>query len=122
MHLGIIAGPDAVAVPACLGQAVDGPAEAALQQVFLPGAILGKALQRFPIRDAIEADQGLGDRMLFDVEGQASDPLDQAMLAGLGKAGGHLQRETLPDGPQLGSVHGAPPGYATAGFDHQLSP
>src|SRR5262249_57793679 len=77
--------------------------------------VLGARLEGLPIADAVETDQGLGDGVLLDVQRQAGDPLDEALLAAAGEADGHGQDDGLPKGPQPGSLHRAPPGLNVDG-------
>src|SRR6516165_6771977 len=75
----------------------------------MPVAVLGEELQGLPVGDAVEADEGLGDGVLFDVEGQSGDPLDEAASAGVRETRGDVEQQGLPEGPQSLSLHVAPP-------------
>src|SRR5262249_33994784 len=75
-----------------------------------PGAVLGKRLQGLPVVGAVDADEGLGDGVLLDVQRQSSDPLDEALLTSAGEAHSEGQQDGLPEQTQLGSFHLAPPG------------
>src|SRR5262249_9027832 len=63
-----------------------------------------------PILRAVQADEALGDGVRFDVEGQPGDPDDEVAPAGGGEGPGQRQQQVLPQGPQGGSLHKAPPG------------
>ena len=99
VYLGVVAGPDAVAVPGAVGPAVEAVRQAPVQAAQVPGAVLGEGLQGLPVLGAVQADKRLGDGVLLDVEGQAGDPLDEALLAAAGEAQGDRQQDGLPEGP-----------------------
>src|SRR5262249_10674096 len=71
---------------------------------------LGERLEGLPVVGSVQGNEGLGDGVLFDIEGQPGDPLDEALLAAVGKAIGKGQEDVLPQRPQLRSLHRAPPG------------
>src|SRR5207248_4601692 len=110
MHLGVVTGPGGVAVPGAVGPAAEGACQAPLQEAEVPGAVLGEGLQGLPVGHAVQSDEGLGDGVLLDVEGQAGDPLDEALLAATGEAHSNRYQDGLPERPQLDSFHHAPPG------------
>src|SRR5262249_61705269 len=102
-------GPNPVAMPGAGGPAVEAAGQAPLEEGEVPGAILGEGLQGLPVADSAQADQRLGDGVFLDVEGQAGDPLDEALLAAAREADGDRQQDGLPEQPQLGSLHRTPP-------------
>src|SRR5262249_49237295 len=110
VDVGIVAGPDVVAVAGAVGQVVDVACQAPLEEPQIPGAVLGEGLQGLPVGHPVQADEGLGDGVLFDVASQAGDPLDKALLAAAGEAHGERDQDGLPEQPQLGSFHHTPPG------------
>ena len=65
-----------------------------------PGAVLGEGLQGLPVAGALDGQDGLGDGVLLDVEGQGGDPLGEAAEAGLGEGPGEGAEQALPDGPE----------------------
>jgi len=122
VDLGVVAGPDLVAMPGAVGQSVEAACQAPGQAAGLPGAILGECFQRLPVVDAVQGDQRLGDGVLLDVEGQAGDPLDETLPASSGKAEGKGQQDGLPERPQPVSVHHAPPGTRFVGGVNRQAP
>src|SRR4051812_42327807 len=78
MDLGVVAGPDAVAVPGAAGQAVEAAGQALLEEAEVPTAVLGEGLEGLPVLHAVEADERLGDGVFLDVQGQAGGPLDES--------------------------------------------
>src|SRR5262249_37232758 len=104
-----VAGPDAVAVPQPPRGLVDRLRGGALQGVLVPVAVLGEGLQGLPVLGEAEADQGLGDGVLLDVEDQAGHPLLEAQEAGVGEGTGAGGQQRLPVVPQVASLPGAPP-------------
>jgi hypothetical protein len=99
VHLGVVGGPDVVAVPGPPGQAAEVVGQPPLEEAAVPGAVLGEALQGLPVVHAVQADQRLGDGVLLDVEGQAGDPLDEALPAAAGEGRGQRQQDPLPEQP-----------------------
>src|SRR5207249_11641859 len=81
----------------------------AFEGVLVPVAVLGEGLQGVPVLCASQADEGLGDGVLLDVEDQSGEPLLEAGEAGVGEGVGAGQQQFLPEAEQLGSLHGAPP-------------
>src|SRR5262249_19402603 len=81
----------------------------ALEGVLVPVAVLGEGLQGLPVAGAVQADEGLGDGVLLDVQGQAGEPLPEALEAGVGEGLGEGLQERLPVVEQLGSLQEAPP-------------
>jgi hypothetical protein len=111
MDLGVVAGPDVEAVPAPAGGALQDAGGDDLQVAAVEGGVLGEGLQGLPVLFAVEADQGLGDGVFFDVEGQAGDPLDEAAeTACVVKADLVGGEQRLPEQPQSDSLQEAPPG------------
>ena len=80
-----------------------------------------EALQGLSLLHPVEADEGLSNGVLFDVEGAPRDPLDKQRWPGWVKpvatSGIRLSR-----GPQLVNVHGALPVYGTADATLQVPP
>jgi len=72
-------------------------------------ADFGERLQSFPIRDAVEADEGLGDGVFLDVEGQSEDPLDKAWPTARRERPDEGPEQVLPQGPEQGSLYTTPP-------------
>src|SRR5205823_12535909 len=66
-------------------------------------------LQGLPVAGAVEGDERLGDGVFLDVEGQAGEPLGEALEAGVGEGVGAGGEQVLPVVPELGSLHKAPP-------------
>src|SRR5262249_51093829 len=108
VDLGVVAGPDPVAVPGVAGGVGEQFDRSAFDEWAVPAAILDEGLQGLPVGGQVEGDEGLGDGVFFDVEDQAGEPLDEASEAGAGEAAGEGGQQGLPDGPESGSVHGAP--------------
>src|SRR5262249_34404521 len=102
MDLGVVAGPDPVAMPGAVGQVVEAAGQAPLEEGEVPGAILGEGLQGLPVVDPGQADQRLGDGVSLDIEGQAGDPFDEALLAAAREADGGV----TPSG-RMGGGRGA---------------
>jgi len=109
MRLGVVGGPDAVAVPEPARRVVEQRGGGAFEGVLVPVAVLGEGLQGLPVLCASQADEGLGDGVLLDVEDQPGEPLLEAGEAGVGEGVGAGQQQFLPEAEQLGSLHGAPP-------------
>jgi hypothetical protein len=57
MHLGVVAGPDAVAMPEAVGQVVEAEGQPELQVGEVPGAVLGEGLQRPPVLWTVQPDE-----------------------------------------------------------------
>src|SRR5262249_19463573 len=108
MDLGVVGGPDVVAVPAAARDVFEEPCRGGLQEVGAPGAVLDEGFQGLPVAGSVEGDQGLGDGVLLDVEGQPGDPRGEAREAGPGAAQGVTQQQLLPEGPQSLSFHATP--------------
>src|SRR5207237_466942 len=109
VDLGVVPGPDAVAIPRPPRGLVQQPRGGALQGILVPGPVLDKALQRLPVPGPVGADQRLGDRVLLDVERQPGDPLGEAAEAPVTEGVGARLQQLLPVGPQFVSLHEAPP-------------
>ena len=110
MDLGVIDGRDPVAMPDPPGFLVDELRQCAGEGFGLPGGVLGEGLQGLPVVETLDGDDGLGDGVLLDVEGQCGDPLDEAAVAGASEGRGEGLEQSLPDGPDEGSLpHGASP-------------
>src|SRR5262245_22718685 len=105
MHLAVVDGPHAVAVPAAVGGLVNQVGGGAFEGVLVPGAVLGERLHGLPVLGAVQADQGLGDGVLLDIEYQAGQPLGEAAEAGVGEGIGARPEQRLPVSPQLRSLH-----------------
>src|SRR5262249_60820411 len=81
-----------------------------------------EGMQGLPVLGAVQANEGLGDGLLLGVEGQAGDPLDEALLAAAGEADGDRQQDGLPERPQQSSLHRAPPGGSLVGRHNRQAP
>jgi hypothetical protein len=68
VDLGVVAGPDTVAVPGPVGEAVEATGHAPVQDRQVPGAVLGERLKSLPVLDTVQGDQRLGDGVFFDVQ------------------------------------------------------
>src|SRR5262249_60917273 len=99
VDVAVVAGKDMEAVPGAARCAVQGAGQSPLQGHAVPGAVLGEGLQSLPIAGPADADEGLGDGVLLDVEGQAGDPLGEATPAGTSEAGGEGGEQRLPQRP-----------------------
>src|SRR5579875_207074 len=82
MDLGVVASPDMIAIPEPAGSLLDQAGDRTLQSRLFPGTVLGEGLQGFPVLGSVQPDEGLGDGMFFDIEGQSGDPLGEASEAG----------------------------------------
>ena len=119
MHLGVVAGPDAVAVPESPRGLLQGLGGDLLDVADVPGAVLGEGLQGLPVVLASQADQGLGDGVLLVVEGQAGDPLGEAAeAAAVVEAAGVRGQQSLPQEPQSHNFHKHLPGEGQALVNH----
>ncbi len=81
MDLGVVQSRDAVAIPAFAGAEIEQLGEAVFQQGLIPVPGFDKGFQNLPVIGAAEGDEGLGDGMFFDIEGQSGDPLDKVSPA-----------------------------------------
>src|SRR5262249_46265438 len=109
VDLGVVHGRDAVAMPAVARGRVEQSGEAVDQQGLVPVAGFDERLQGLPVVRPVEGEQGLGDGVLLDVEGQSGDPLDEASPAGGGKGVAEGPEQGLPERPEEGSLHRTPP-------------
>src|SRR5262249_39589481 len=109
VDLGVVAGPDPEAVPGAARQVVQAAGQVALQETNLPMAVFGEGLQSLPVQHPVDADKGLGDGVLFDVEQQSDRPLDEASLAFAREARRQRHHEPLQQRPQSRTLHFAPP-------------
>jgi hypothetical protein len=85
MHLGVVAGRDVVAVPEPPRGCLREPGQGAGDRPAAPGAVLSEGFQGLPVLGTFDGQDGLGDGVLFDVQGQGGDPLGKVPMASLGK-------------------------------------
>ena len=52
-----------------------------------------------PVIDPVQPDVGLGDGVLLNVQGQPRGPLNEALLASLGKPHAEGEQNALPERP-----------------------
>ena len=110
VDLAVVDGVDAVAVPEATGGLFQQVGQGPLDQLLVPVADLGEVLQLLPALFQAQGDEGLGDGVFLDVEGQPGDPDDEAAEAAGGEGRGEGGQQGLPEGPEQGSLHGTPPG------------
>ena len=115
MDFGIIARPDAVAVPDAIRHPVEAVGQTPLRGAEIPADVRGEGFRSLPVPDAVEADEGVGDGVFPDVRGQAGGPLGETPLASPGEAGGEGRGDGLPQRPQAGGSRVAPPGLLDVG-------
>ena len=76
-------------------QASQGPVD----QVLVPGPFSAEDFSSFQFVDAPQGEDGLGDGVFLDVEGQRGDPDDEAVETTAGEGPSEGLQQGLPDGP-----------------------
>src|SRR5260370_15831717 len=109
VDLAVVEGVDAVAVPEAPAGVFEQVGEGPLDQFRVPVADLGKVLYLLPAVFEAQGDAGLADGVFLVVEGQSSDPDDEAAEAARGEGIGERGEQGLPQRPEQGSLHGTPP-------------
>ena len=69
MDLGVIESRDMVAMPEPAGSCLNQTDQTAGDAVGVPGAVFGERLHGLPVEGAFQGQDGLGDRVFFDIEG-----------------------------------------------------
>src|SRR5439155_12287489 len=109
VRLGIVDGVDVIAPPESAWSGLDQARQFSFDPGVVPGSGFGEGLEGFPVLGAVETDERLGDSVFFDVEGQAGDPLAEAMPAGVGESPAERAQKFLPQRPYVVSLHTTPP-------------
>src|SRR5262245_16918836 len=106
MRLAVVDRPDAIAVPPPTRRLVNQVGGGTFEGVRVPGAVLSERLDGLPVAGQVQADQGLSDGVLLDVEYEARQPLGEALEPGVREGVGARGEQGLPVRPQLRSLHG----------------
>src|SRR5262249_2946152 len=110
MDLGVIDGPDVVAVPDPTRGGLDQASQGAGDFVGVPGAVLGEGFQGFPGPRLLQGQDRLSDGVFLDVERHGGDPLGEAGEAATG------------GGPREGLEQGLPGRPGEVSFGHDAAP
>ena len=112
MDFGVIQSRDMVAVPEPARSGLNQAGQAASNAVGVPGAVFGEGFHGLPVEGSLQGQDGLGDRVLFDIDGHGRNPLGEAAVTGPRESPGEALKQGLPEGPKERSVrHGVSPEY-----------
>ena len=101
-----------VAVPEPARSCLNQVGQAADDAVAVPGAVFGERFHGLPVEGSLQGQDGLSDRVLFDIDGHGGDPLGEAAVSGPREAPGEVIEQVLPVRPKQRSVrHGESPEY-----------
>src|SRR5262249_1731146 len=99
MDLGVIDGPDVVAVPDPTRGGLDEASQGPRDFVGVPGAVRGEGFPGWPGRGLLQAPGRLGDGVWVEGEGHGGDGVGEAGEAAAGEGPGEGREPGLPDRP-----------------------